>query len=261
MIGCSFSFGTLSSKAVAEDLFESLRLELSLIGSQIEDLRVSLLSPEIRSLAPSDAGIALLRLDALESKLRSTLGRVEAIEFHLDILSKDAIHRMEKFSLKLEQLERKKEGLNSKNIDSIDDVTMEEKKLNGISGETLAFDKAILSFNVKDFETALNQLKAFEALYPESINIAESYYWQGLANMELRNFTGSANAFLEAFSRDPSGIFAWKSLLGLATSLSDLGQSEQGCLTLEELKSRFPKKVNQNLAKVLLAEEQMKCSL
>ena len=87
-------YGIGYSKVFAEDVFESMRLELSLIGSQIEDLRLGLLSPEVRSLAPSDAGIALLRLDALEAQLRSTLGRVEAIEFHLQILSKDAANRM-----------------------------------------------------------------------------------------------------------------------------------------------------------------------
>ena len=95
-------------KANADDLFESMRLELSLIGSQIEDLRLSLVSPEVRSLAPSDAGIALLRLDALEAKLRSTVGRVEALEFHLEILSKDAKHRIYEFNTKLAELENKK---------------------------------------------------------------------------------------------------------------------------------------------------------
>ena len=101
------------SKANADDLFESMRLELSLIGSQIEDLRSSLVSPEVRSLAPSDAGIALLRLDALEAKLRSMVGRVEALEFHLEILSKDAKHRIYEFNEKLAELENKKVFLNS----------------------------------------------------------------------------------------------------------------------------------------------------
>ena len=103
VLGFLLFFGGLITKAVADDPFESLKLELSLIGSQIEDLRLNLLSPEARSLTPGDAGIALLRLDALEAKLRSTVGRVEALEFHLEILSNDAKHRIAEFSLKLKE--------------------------------------------------------------------------------------------------------------------------------------------------------------
>ena len=42
-------------------------------------------------------------------------------------------------------------------------------------------------------------------------------------------------------------------------SLGELGQVEQGCLTLDELKSRFPKKVEENFDEFLVVEEQMKC--
>ena len=91
--------GLFTSSALSQDIIESLRSELSLIGSQVEDLRLGLLYPEVRSLAPSDAGIALLRLDALEAKLRSTVGRVEALEFNLQILSEDAQNRISQFKI------------------------------------------------------------------------------------------------------------------------------------------------------------------
>ena len=89
------------SYALAENQLDSLRLELSMLSSQIEDLRKGLLSPEIRSLNPSDAGIAILRLEALEAKLRAAVGRVEALEFNLQILSKDANNRIKEEFLKL----------------------------------------------------------------------------------------------------------------------------------------------------------------
>ena len=105
LIGIILTFVSFRSVVVAEDILGSLRSELSLIGSQVEDLRLDLLSPEVRSLKPSEAGIALLRLDALEAKLRSTVGRVEALEFNLQILSEDASNRILEFKAKLAELE------------------------------------------------------------------------------------------------------------------------------------------------------------
>ena len=257
-------------KANADDLFESMRLELSLIGSQIEDLRLSLVSPEVRSLAPSDAGIALLRLDALEAKLRSTVGRVEALEFHLEILSKDAKHRIYEFNTKLAELENKK--LFSSSSDGLADHSLEEplstapaqediQNVNEPSNETLTFDQALLSFNAKDFSSALTSFQSFNELYPQSINVVESHYWLGKTNSELKDYKAAASAFLEAFSLSPNGLFAWKSLLGLAIALGDLGQFDQGCLTLGELKSRFPDKFHNNQDEIVIAEERLKCSL
>ena len=260
LLGIILTFGLIQPRAFAEDIIGSLRSELSLIGSQVEDLRLGLLSPEVRSLEPTDAGIALLRLDALEAKLRSTVGRVEALEFNLQILSEDAENRIVQFELKLSELEGYAKRSGEKVALKINKRGLKETQFNKISNETLAFDKALLSFNSNDFEIAQDHLNAFQDLYPQSINIAEVQYWLGRTMFELQDTKGSANAFLEAFSLAPSGSFAWKSLLGLAISLGELGQIEQGCLTVEELKSRFPKKVEENRDHVRAAEEQMKCS-
>ena len=225
-------FATLISEARADEPFESLRLELSVIGSQIEDLRSSLLSPEVRSLGPGDAGIVLLRLDALEAKLRAAVGSIEALEFHLEILSRDARHRISEFKSKLFELEKMNNGFSSLNTD----ITASEsanknngKKLltensNSSSDETLAFDKALLSINSNDFNSALIYLEAFIESYPDSRNVAEAFYWLGKANSEVGNYKRAATTFLESFSRAPDSVFAWKSLLGLAVSLGDLGQ-------------------------------------
>lgn len=261
-------FATLISEARADEPFEALRLELSVIGSQIEDLRSSLLSPEVRSLGPGDAGIVLLRLDALEAKLRAAVGSIEALEFHLEILSRDARHRISEFKSKLFELEKMNNGFSSLNTD----ITASEsanknngKKLltensNSSSDETLAFDKALLSINSNDFNSALIYLEAFIESYPDSRNVAEAFYWLGKANSEVGNYKRAATTFLESFSRAPDSVFAWKSLLGLAVSLGDLGQMEQGCLTLGELDSRFPEQVIENLEAITIAEKQLKCA-
>ena len=156
------------SKVSSEDLFETLRVELSLIASQIEDLRVNLSSPDVRSLSPSDAGIAFLRLDALEAKLRSTVGRVEALEFNLKILSKDAEHRLAEFYAKLEAIEEKKKILKIKTL-SASDESLSSEKFSDVSNETLRFDEALLQYTSGDFESALTGFESFNELYPKTV--------------------------------------------------------------------------------------------
>ena len=117
-----------------------------------------------------------------------------------------------------------------------------------------------MSFNSQDYEEALLKFKSFNNQFPQSINIAEAFYWLGKTNQELAFFKEAASAFLESFSLAPKGIFAWKSLLGLAASLGGIGQIEQGCLTIGELRERFPESVSKNEGAVLSVEKQLKCS-
>ncbi len=248
-------FGLGSDKVFAESPIDALRLELSLLGSQIEDLRGAMLSPEVRSLAPSDAGIALLRLDAIEAKVRAAVGRVEALEFHLQILSKDANNRIREFDLRLSELE-----IEGSRIEKTEEESNEELD-EEFSNETSAFDKALLSFNASYYQPAIELFETFRKSYPTSINIPESYYWTGLSRFELGDYKAAASDFLESFSLDPSGQFAWRALLKLSAALRDLGQIDQACLTLGELKSRFPEEADKNLSDILSIEESLRCAL
>ena len=195
----AISTGLNSGPVWTETPVDTLKLELSLLGSQIEDLRSALLSPEVRSLAPGDAGIALLRLDALEAKLRATVGRVEALEFHLEILSKDAKHRIREFGLRLSELEgadmERAQGLSKD--DKLDKRV--QKPHDELSNETLSFDSGILSINSENYELAIKQFELFLKSYPSSRNIPEAYYLLGFSKLEMGNYKSAANDFLESF--------------------------------------------------------------
>jgi TolA-binding protein len=260
LIGVTLLLGGQPYKVLAESHIESLRFELSLLSSQIEDLRSSLLKPEVRSLAPNDAGIALLRLNALEAKLRATVGRVEALEYNLRILKKDATHRIREFNLRLSEMEVKGGQVLSELEEESYGNDNSENPASDVSNETLTFDKALLSFNGEDYNSSIEQFEAFRQSYPLSINIAEVTYWLGRAKFAIKDLNGAANEYLDAFSLAPFGEFAPKALLGLSSALGSLGQIDQACLTIDELKSRFPIKVDQNLSEIISVEKQLKCS-
>jgi TolA-binding protein len=63
------------------------------------------------------------------------------------------------------------------------------------------------------------------------------------------NWIGAANDYLESFTINPNGESAAKTLFGLGVSLGAIGDKDQACLTLDEVRSRF-----KNIEKTLLAE-------
>ena len=250
------------SYALAENQLDSLRLELSMLSSQIEDLRKGLLSPEVRSLNPSDAGIAILRLEALEAKLRAAVGRVEALEFNLQILSKDANNRIKEFNTRLLELEGNKYTNPELEKSHNSEKSRLPKNFSGgaSSDETLFFDKALIAFDSGEFIEAIEKFKEFLKLYPLSINNVEAHYRLGEANFNANKFKESAREYLKSFSLDPVGAYASRALLGLAVSLGRLGKAKQGCLTLGELKMRHEGDLAEILPAIRRAEDQLQCT-
>ena len=268
---CTFIFVLCGQnyKASAQSPVEDLRLELTLLSSQVEDVREALLSPDVRSLPSTDTGIALLRLDALEAKLRSAVGRLEALEYHLQILEQDAKNRIGNFNARLIELESKnssstilntsKRNLEIKEVQaeiSGEEVVGEDT---GGSLEIAALAKALGNYNAGEYRQAIEKFLLFKQFYPESVNRRKASFFLASSYFALNQFDEAAKEFLEVFSFDPSGEFAFESLLSLANSLQNLGEFEQSCLTLEELRSRFPEKLEDNSDLIFQVENKIQC--
>jgi TolA-binding protein len=54
------------------------------------------------------------------------------------------------------------------------------------------------------------------------------------------DITGAARAYLESFSLEPNGSNAPEALYHLGRSLGRLGQTNEACVTLGEVGTRFP---------------------
>ena len=264
-----FGFWEQSEKLSAQPPLEALRLELSLLSSQVEELREALLSPDVRSLPSTDTGIALLRLDALEATLRSTVGRLEALEYNLQILERDATNRINKFTLQIEEFDSdsstpaKENNVHNKTRDNDDktnnlpvevgDKTQED------SSETDALTTALANYNLEEFGQAIDKFVLFKQFYPESVKRIKASFYLAKSYYAVSKFDEAAKEFLEVFSFRPSGEFAFEALIGLANSLKQLGEEEQSCLTLEEIKSRFPNKIDDKSDLITQVENNLKC--
>jgi TolA-binding protein len=62
---------------------------------------------------------------------------------------------------------------------------------------------------------------------------------RGDALAGMGDMAPAARAYLDAFSGAPSGPEAAPALFKLGTSLADLGQTSEACVTLGEVTSRF----------------------
>ena len=80
----------------------------------------------------------------------------------------------------------------------------------------------------------------FLQTYPGGPLSTEAQYRRGEALAAQQDWRGAARSFLDAFSGAPQDPLAPRALYQLAVSLGELGQTDEACLTLTEVDSRYP---------------------
>ncbi len=91
--------------------------------------------------------------------------------------------------------------------------------------------------NYPDAETAF---KTFIEKNPKDKLIDNAKYWYGETLYVRAKFDQSAVAFADAFQTNPRGTKAPDSLLKLGMSLGQINKIPDACVTLGELKSKYP---------------------
>jgi TolA-binding protein len=102
-----------------------------------------------------------------------------------------------------------------------------------IAAAQVALSKHDYATAQADAQTVLATAKSTPEGYKAQYIVAEALYGQGKPQ-------DAAIAFDDAYNRDRSGTYAPGSLLGLANSLTDIGQQSAACDTLSSLNSQFP---------------------
>jgi tol-pal system protein YbgF len=102
------------------------------------------------------------------------------------------------------------------------------------------FDRARAAFEAADYAQAAQLFEAFTQTYPGGPLSAEAHFMRGQAEGQQGAWSRAARAYLDSFTADASGARAPAALLNLGTSLGELGQRDEACLTLSEVVSRFP---------------------
>ncbi len=225
--------------------------QVNLLNQQIQQLRSELVQTGAASGLPRESASALVRLDQLEAELRRLNNRVDVLTNDIDRVVRDASNRVGDIEFRLTELEGGDTsfvgepellggGITRPQPRPVETNEASEPELQLTVTEQADFDAAVSAGENGEHARAVEMFDTFLATYPGGplSNAAQYQRSESLAAME--DWQNAARSYLSAFSGDPQGGLAPRSLLGLGTSLAKLGQVHEACLTLDEVEIRYP---------------------
>ena len=232
-----------------EQTLADIRQELSVLYVNIQQLKRELNTTG----APVGAGAggsALARLDAIEAQMQQLTSKTEELEHRIDRIATDGGNRVGDLEFRLCELETNcdisKLGETTTlggSAGSAPAAVVRQPEANTPElavGEEADFDRAQAALDAGRSAAAIEILDHFLDAYPGSPLTAKVQIARGDAMDSLGEKTGSARAYLEAFSAAPEGPQAPDALFKLGRALGQLGQQSEACVTLGEVGVRFP---------------------
>ena len=223
---------------------DDLRYRLSVIDAELADIRARLGD------APSSGGTgggatgagAMLQLDRLEAEIRQLTGKIEQMAFEQRSVAEDAARRFGDIEFRLTELE-------GGDISALAPVL---PLGGGSAGSVVAagpevsisergdLDRAIEDVKQGRFDQGEDRLRGFLTAYPGSPLEGEALYWLGESQFVRGAFQNAARSYLDGYNTDRASASAPKNLYRLGVTLGRLGQLNEACLTLREVRNQFP---------------------
>ncbi|WP_224825257.1 tol-pal system protein YbgF [Cognatishimia sp. MH4019] len=261
----------LALPAAAQDdqTLADIRQELSVLFVDIQRLKRELST----TAAPSGTGAGgsvLERVDAIEMELQRLTAKTEQLEFRVNQVVSDGTNRIGDLEFRLCELEADcdiaslGEGstLGGGAAPATPVAPAAPAPQTDVSqlavGEAEDFQRASEALASGDFRAAADQLATFNETYPGSPVAVKVDLMRGEALEGLGDMTSAARAYLNAFSGDPNGADAPRALYKLGASLGALGQTNEACVTLAEVQTRFP--TSASVADAQAAQSSFGCS-
>ncbi len=231
-----------------------IQAELTLLNGQVEQLRAELVKQGATRGLPTQPATALTRLDQLQDELKRLTNRVDVLSNDISRIVQDATNRVGDIDFRLTEIEGGDTALVAKPEPLGGGLTpMPRPSAPAAAGpatgdgapqlavtEKSDFDAAVAAAEAGDNAKAAQLFGAFLATYPDGPMSSEAQYRRAEALAAQSDWRGAARGFLDAFSGAPEGPLAAKSLYRLGSSLGELGQTQEACLTLLEVDSRYP---------------------
>lgn len=236
-----------------QETLADIRQELSVLYVEMQRLRGEL-NTTGAPLGSGGAGTMLDRMDAIEAELRRLTSATEELDLRVNRVVADATNRIGDLEFRLCELEADCDigtlgetttlgggvtapaalpPVSTGADDSAEPISM-------AAAEQSDFDRAMALFEEEEFAAAAIQFEAYTETYPGGALSAEAHYWRGEAEAAQGAWNRAARAYLASFSGAPDAPRAPESLFRLGTSLQELGQTEEACLTLAEVENRYP---------------------
>ena len=242
---------TFSSPALAQDRAQTLadiRQELSVLFVEVRNLSRELSTTGGAS-DPTVGGSVLERVGAIESELQRLTAKTEELELRVDRIVRDGTNRIGDLEFRLVELEGGDlsqlgetstlgGGALPTATPAPEETTLPQAEM--AVGERADFEAAEAAMVAGNHTEAAALFAAFRSNYPGGPLSDRAGISQGAALEAAGDVAPAARAYLDVFSANPQGAAAPEALFLLGRSLGRLGQTEEACLTLTEVGTRFP---------------------
>ncbi|MFK7944365.1 MAG: tol-pal system protein YbgF [Paracoccaceae bacterium] len=223
---------------------EDLRYRLDILDAELADIRARL-GGTVGSVAPS-ARASTGDAAAMEGELRRLTAQVERMQNQITQLSQEAERRFGDIEFRLTELE----GGDPSQAQSQPLLPDSQNSGVGISGgqenaavsasEQGDYERAVEDVRQGRFDQAEDRLRQFLTRYPGSPLTGDAWYWLG-ESLSVRGIQAeAAKSYLNGYNSDRAGPQAPYNLLKLGMTLGRLGQLNEACLTLREVRSQYP---------------------
>ena len=241
---------------------EDLRYRLDVLDAELADIRARLggsVSTPRPSPSPGGGTDLDQRIDVLEGQLRLLTGRVEQMEYRQRQLEQVLERRFGDIEFRLTELEggdtatlgQQAPLLPQGNAggDQTGVVQAGPTIAPGAGGQQVAAvsvsEQNDLDLGARDiqqgrFDQGENRLRTFLRTYPGSPLTGDAHYWLGESRFVRGNMQEAAKNFLESYRADVQGPRAPYALYRLGVVLGRLGQVNEACLTLREVRNQYP---------------------
>jgi len=241
------SVSPLGVSAQSDETLADVRQQLSVLYVEVQRLKRELSTTG----APQgnvSGGSVLSRLDAIEMEVQRLTGKTEQLEFRIEEIVRDGTNRIGDLEFRLVELEggdlsqlgeTTTLGGDQGNL-PVTQPTAPTDSTELAVGEQADFERAFAALEGQDFRSAADQFAAFNQTYPGSPLEPEAHLRRGEALEGAGSMPDAARAYLESYSGYPQSRVAPEALYRLGSALGKLGQTNEACVTLNEVGVRHP---------------------
>lgn len=248
---CSLVLAPLGAAAQSTETLADIRQELAVLFVELQKLKREL-STTGGAGQLSGGGSLVDRVNAIESEVQRLTAKTEDLEFRIDRVVSDGTNRVGDLEFRLCELES---GCDVSKLEpgstlggiapatgggTVVPTPPAEDAPQLAAAEQADFERARAALESGDTVSAAEQFAAFRSTYPGGPLSARAGLLQGEALEAAGQHSDAARAYLDTFSTAQDPAEASEALFRLGRSLGVLGQTEDACLTLAQVETRYP---------------------